>query len=144
MRLYPSSRSFQSLLLSQEVAKALEDSCRVESWLLNRDAQGQAELLWLLPPDPSLSNGLLIGEVCHTAFRLALAYGAQPSFGYHYIGYLDLAVRSLQRLLEYRPEEGAAAIQASNLRTERSRLESLLMTPEIALWERLRALPAKL
>jgi class 3 adenylate cyclase len=128
------------LLLSEETAQAWEGSEQPASWLLNRDTKGQAELLWLLPPDPDSANGLLIGEVCRTAFRLARANGAHPSFGCHYIGYLDLAVRSLERLLEHHPKEGAIAIQASGLGEEKTHLEALLMTPETALMERLRSL----
>ena len=129
------------LLLSEETAKAWEGSSQPDSWLLSRDAKGQAELLWPLPPDPSLSNGLLIGEVCRTAFRLARAYGSHPAFGYHYVGYLDLATRSLDRLLARHPKEGAAALKASGLKEERTHLEALLKTPEVVLMDRLRSLP---
>jgi len=121
------------LLLSEETAKVWEESFQPASWLLSHDGKGQAELLWLLPPDPNLANGLLIGEVCRTAFRLARAYGAHPSFGHHYIGYLDLAVQSLERLLARQPKEGAVALEASGFREERPHLEALLMTPEAVL-----------
>ena len=128
------------LLLAEEAARALEDSSQPESWLLSRNEAGKAEILWLLPPDPALANGLLIGEVCRTAFRLAKANGAHPSFGYHYVGYLDLAVRSLQRLVSIKPEEGATALQISGLREEAPTLEGLLLTPETILLDRLRSL----
>ncbi|HSS48713.1 MAG TPA: hypothetical protein VLX28_07185 [Thermoanaerobaculia bacterium] len=84
------------LLLAEEVARALEASA---PWLLNRNEQGTAEVLWLLPPDQAEANGIQIGEVCRTAFQLAKKHGAHPAFGYHYRGYLDLAVRSLEQLL---------------------------------------------
>jgi class 3 adenylate cyclase len=127
------------LLVSEETAKAWEASSQPQSWLLSRDSKGQAELLWLLPPDPALANGLLIGEVCRTAFRLAREHGPK-AFGYHYTGYLDLVARSLQRLCLARPEEGRAAIQTSALHEELSALEPLLLTPEAILLDRLRSL----
>lgn len=87
------------------------------------------------------SNGLLIGEVCRTAFRLVREHGGNPSFGYHYLGYLDLAIRSLERLLALRPKEGEIALQVSGLKEERPALEKLLLTPEANLLKSLRSLP---
>lgn len=101
------------LFLAEETAKILEEASRPESWLLSRDENGQAEILWLLPPDPAMANGLLIGEVCGTAIRLARDHGAHPSFGYHYTGYLDLVTRSLEQLLAVRPDEDATAVAIS-------------------------------
>jgi hypothetical protein len=127
------------LLLTQEAARAWEESSETPSWLLSRNERGQAELLWLLPPDPSMANGLQIGEVCRTAFRLAREHGTK-TFGYHYIGYLDLVARSLQRLRSARPEEAVTAIQVSALTDEVSSLEPLLLTPEAILLDRFRSL----
>lgn len=126
------------LLLSEETAKAWEESSQPESWLLSRNGKGQAELLWLLPPDINHANGLQIGEVCRTAFRLARAHGENPSFGYHYLGYLDLAFQSLQRLRAFRPNEAATAIAISELKQDAPRLELLLASSEAALLTRLR------
>jgi hypothetical protein len=128
------------LLLTEEVAQALETSAQAESWLLNRNEQGTAEVLWLLPPDPAQANGIQIGEVCRTAFRLAKKHGSHPAFGYHYRGYLDLAVRSLQRLLATVPKEGATALKISGLKEEAPSLTPLLSTPETILLDRLRSL----
>lgn len=128
------------LLVSEETARAWESSAQPASWLLSRNEKGQAELLWLLSPDPALANGLLIGEVCSSAFRLVREYGSNPSFGYHYLGYLDLTIRSLERLLALRPKEGEIALQVSGLNEERPTLEKLLLTPEAILLERLRSL----
>jgi len=133
------------LLLADEVAKAWELSEQPGDWLLDRNAAGQAELLWLLPPDPALSNGLLIGEVSGTALRLSLAHGANPRFGYHYIGYLDLVLRSLQRLVAKSPQEGRTALETCGLADNRAALEDLLRSQlnlESALWERLQDLTA--
>src|SRR5262249_52588892 len=94
--------------------------------LLNRTIEGQAELLWLLPPAPAASNGLLIGEVCGTALRLAREHGANPRFGYHYRGYLDLALRSLRRLLDKNPQEGKIALTTCGLAQNRPALEDVL------------------
>jgi hypothetical protein len=128
------------LLLAEEVAQALETSTQAETWLLNRNEQGTAEVLWLLPPDPAQANGIQIGEVCRTAFRLAKKHGAHPAFGYHYRGYLDLAVLSLQRLLATVPEEGAIALKISGLKEEAPALVALLSTPETILFDRIRSL----
>lgn len=128
------------LLLSEEVARAWEGSTQHSGWLLSRNEAGQAEILWLLPPDPALANGLLIGEVCRTALRLARAHGGNPSFGYHYIGYLELVVRSLERLHAVQAQEGDTAIAISGLRQEVPHLEKLLLTPEAILLDRLRSL----
>jgi class 3 adenylate cyclase len=128
------------LLLSEETAKAWEESSQPESWLLSRNQEGQAELLWLLPSDPTLANGLQIGEVCRTALRLALEHGPNPAFGYHYLGYLDLVIRSLERLLALQPKEAATAISISELEQAVPRFEILLAASESVLLERLRAL----
>jgi hypothetical protein len=127
------------LLVSEETARVWEES-QPDSWLLSRNAKGQAELLWLLPSDPSLSNGLLIGEVCRTALRLAREHGASSAFGHHYLGYLDLVTRSLQRLLAARREEGILALETCGLKAEAPFLEHLLVTPETTLLDRLREL----
>jgi hypothetical protein len=130
------------LLLAEEMAAAWEQSSQPQSWLLDR-IEGQAELLWLLPPDPAASNGLLIGEVCGTALRLVREHGANPRFGYHYIGYLDLVLRSLQRLLERNPSEGEIARRICGLAESRAAVQEVLMPRinlEAVLLQRLRDL----
>jgi hypothetical protein len=128
------------LLVSEETAKAWEESSQPQSWLLSRDSKGQAELLWLLPPDPALANGLLVGEVCRTAFRLAREHGSNLSFGHHYLGYLDLVVQSLERLLTFQREEAAVAIETSGLKEEATSLEAFFTRADGSLLNRLRAL----
>jgi hypothetical protein len=132
VRLEESGPKGPRLFLSQETSKAWEASTQAKDWLLSRDETGQAELLWLLPADPTLANGLLIGEVCRTALRLAREHGANPSFGYHYLGYLDLVALSLQRLQAFRPEEAAIAIATSELKQEAPDLEHLLAAASIS------------
>lgn len=141
VRLEGSGPKGPRLLLSEETATAWEESSQTRNWLLSRGETGQAELLWPLSPDPALANGLLIGEVGRTAFRLAREHGSNPSFGYHYLGYLDLFTRSLERLLALQPKEGAIAISASDLKQEAPELESILLAAsETVLFDRLRAL----
>jgi hypothetical protein len=140
VRLEESGPKGPKLLLSEETAKAWESSTQIRDWLLSRDEKGQAEILWLLPPDPTLANGLQIGEVCRTALRLAREHGASPAFGYHYLGYLDLVTRSLQRLRALRPEEASTVIATSELEQEAPQLERLLTATEPVLLDRLRVL----
>jgi class 3 adenylate cyclase len=128
------------LLLAEETAKAWEGSSQPRDWLLSRNEKGQAELLWLLPPDPTLANGLQIGEICRTAFWLAREHGANPSFGYHYLGYLDLVARSLQRLQAFWPGEASIALAISELEQEAPQLELLLTPKESDLRDRLHML----
>ncbi|MFL6258730.1 MAG: hypothetical protein ACJ76Y_03360 [Thermoanaerobaculia bacterium] len=140
VRLEESGLKGPRLLLAEETAKAWESSPQPRDWLLSRNETGQAEILWLLPPDPTLANGLQIGEICRTALRLAREHGANPSFGYHYLGYLDLVTRSLERLLALQPKEAATAISISELEQAVPRFEILLAASESVLLERLRAL----
>lgn len=130
------------LLLAPEAAEAWKIAPRPADWLLDCTADGQAELLWLLPPEPERANGLLIGEVCEMVFRLTREHGAHPRFGYHYLGFLDLAMRSLQRLLDMRPEEGQAALAISGLQDSRAELERVMFraSPQAALLGQLRDL----
>jgi hypothetical protein len=140
VRLEESGPKGPRLLLSGESAKAWEGSSQPTSWLLSRNEKGQAEILWLLPPDPSHANGLQIGEVCRTALRLAQEHGANPAFGCHYLGYLDLVVRSLQRLCALQPAEASIAIATSDLKKEAPQLELLLKATESDLLDRLHRL----
>ncbi len=140
VRLEESGPKGPRLFLSQETAKAWETSIQAKDWLLSRDETGQAELLWLLPADPTVANGLLIGEVCRTAFRSAREHGANSSFGYHYLGYLDLVIRSLQRLFAFRPDEAAVAVLTSELKQEASQLKQLFAASEASLVDRVLSL----
>lgn len=126
------------LLLAPEAAQAWEESTQPKHWLLDRTPEGHPELLWLLPPDPAFANGLLIGEVCRAALGLIREHGANPRFGYHYIGYLDLVTRSLQRLREKSPQEGAIALKGSGLHEQASDIEQTLLA-RLSLEESLRA-----
>jgi hypothetical protein len=127
------------LLLSQAVTSVLEASDRPASWLLDRGEGNQAELLWLLSPDPKNANGLLIGEACRTALELIEQHGEAPGYGHHYLGYLDLVTRSLDRLRERRPDEAAVALRKCGLRERAPRLESFRQLDTLLL-DRLRSL----
>jgi hypothetical protein len=140
VRLEESGAKGPRLLLSEETAKAWESSPQLRDWLLSSNEKGQTELLWLLPPDPTVANGLQIGEVCRAALQLARKHGANPSFGHHYLGYLDLVIRSLQRLRALRPAEASIALATSELKQEAPQLEQLLNAKKPDILDRLHVL----
>jgi hypothetical protein len=127
------------LFVDEGVAKALEDSESPVKWLLDRRSQ-QAELLWLLSPDPSQANGLLIGELCGKIISLVQRHGGTAGSGPHYLGYLDLLIRSLDRLSEVRADQSATALKICRLHEKSGDLEALLMSPEMLLIEKIRRL----
>jgi len=94
------------LFVSDEVASSLERTGgEGVAWIVDRLSEGPAELLWLLSPDPSEANGTMIGDVCDAAVRLFDWYGGNQDIGLHYAGYLDLVVRSLERLRDRNPDQ---------------------------------------
>jgi hypothetical protein len=115
------------LLISPEVAQALKQS-RL-SPLLDSTREGVLELLWLLPPDVSLTDGLLVGDVVAAAVRLALSPSRREAAPHH-IAYLDLAMRSLIRLKRYDPEAAEVAIRKAAIKKLRDRLDRALNRPE--------------
>jgi len=100
------------LFISEEVATSLEETdLDGVAWIVDHAGEGPAELLWILPPDPSESNGTMIGDVCDAAVRLFNRYSNRnDKVGIHYAGYLDLVVRSLEKLIERNPEQALFAI----------------------------------
>ena len=112
------------LLISPEVAHALKKS-KLNS-LLDTPRKGVCELLWLLPPEISLTGGLLMGDVVDAALRLALNPTAGREAAPHYVAYLDLAIRSLLRLKRYSPEAAAVALKKESIEKHRDRLDRVL------------------
>jgi hypothetical protein len=128
-------RLFVDEATAQEIGRA--DSGR--GWLLDGRSR-KHELLWLLPPSPDDTSGSLIGEMCGWALDLIERFGEDAEVREHYLGYLDLVIRSLCRLEEYRPGDAAEAIGLCGLRERRPRLEQLLMAPEQQLIQRIKGL----
>lgn len=110
------------LLLSAEVAKALKNSPKKH--LLDIHAQ-TTELLWLLPEDLALAEGLLIGDVAGAACRLALSAGPTSAAMPHLAAYADLAIRSILRLKQFNPDAARIAIRKSSIDVLRNRLTRL-------------------
>lgn len=98
------------LYVSGRVAEALQMS-PLHDWLLSPATDSLSELLWLLPADPSEVNPTLIARVAKGAARWFERSADQPRSGVHYVGYLELVVRSLLRLRERAPA-AAAEIQS--------------------------------
>jgi hypothetical protein len=112
------------LLISPEVAEALKKS-KLNS-LLDTTRDGACELLWLLSPEISLTDGLMVGDVADVALRLALSPAAGRETALHYVAYLDLAIRSLLRLKRYAPEAADIAIKKASIEKCRDRLDRVL------------------
>ncbi len=120
------------LFITSALAVEIERRGSGLGWLL--DHQGSTwEILWPLPPQPDAANGRLIGELCDKALGLVERNAGNPDAGKHYLGYLDLTIRSLSRLLATRREQAMIAIDASRLKQRANLLEALLMSPELAL-----------
>lgn len=106
------------------------------SWALEPVEDGVAEVLWLLSPDPTATNPSMVGDVCRKAVELFEQHAVHPRFGRHYVGYLELCVRSLARLRSRDPEGARATAERGGLsRVEetdllsqdlRSRLQEIL------------------
>lgn len=93
---------FVTSQVADHLAKA--ESSPGQSWLLDRPKGQAAELLWILPANVSAVNPTLIGDVCACAVRLFKRHAGEPRLRPHYLGYLDLVVRSLVRLQQHDPE----------------------------------------
>ena len=119
------------LVVSEEVAR------RLDTWLLDRDA-GAAELLWLLPPEPHKADPGMIGEVARAAVTLFLHHEGGRA-GEHYLGYLDLVLRSLLRLRQRHRTVAERAIARAGLARAIPLLEARLatQTPEGKTLERI-------
>ncbi|MGH7924275.1 MAG: hypothetical protein ACREQH_06760, partial [Candidatus Binatus sp.] len=88
--------------------------------------EGLAELLWLLSPDISLTEGALVGDVVAAAARLALSRRHRPAVTVHHVAYLALCLRSLLRLERRFPQAAATALKKANLKKIRARLDDVL------------------
>jgi hypothetical protein len=126
------------LLVSEEVVGALP--AEFTSWMLDRTAEGPAELLWPLTPDPKASEPLMVGDVCQAATRLLLRQSQDAEAARHLVAYVDLLARALERLRQ-RNTNGAETILAMvDFRAVRPILQSLLTDrriPESLVLERL-------
>jgi len=130
------------LFVASALAAEIEHGNSGLRWLLDR-REAMCEILWPLPPRADQANGHLIGELCGKALALVERNAGDPEAGNHYLGYLDIAVRSLFRLLEARPEQAAAAIESSRFKERANRLEALLMSPELTLIDMIRDLAGR-
>jgi hypothetical protein len=109
------------LMVSKEVADCLKSSST--KWLLDRTSEGPYELLWLLPPEAAVTNGLMIADVARAAIRLALSAASDRDGGAaHYVSYLDLVVRSLLRLKSRFPEVADMVVEKALIRKLAPRL----------------------
>lgn len=113
------------LLIAGEVARYLRSS-KLKA-LPDMTTDG-GELLWLLPPDISSANGLLIGDVAAAAVRLALSAARKREAFDHYMAYLDLCLRSLLRLKRRVPEAAAVAIRRAAIKERRDALDRILVS----------------
>jgi len=132
------------LLVSDEVVGALP--AEFTSWMLDQTAEGPAELLWLLTPDPKVTEPLMVADVCRAATRLLRMQSQDAEAAPHLVAYLDLLARSLERLRERDANAAATALATVNFRAVRPILQSLLTTsriPEFLLLERIDALIGK-
>jgi len=132
------------LFVSDEVATSIEDAGRESvAWIVDRAGEGPAEILWLLPPDPSEANGTMIGDVCDAAVRLFEWNCGRGKVGLHYAGYLDLVARSLERLHERNPNQAFFAIRKAGFERVKSSSKSASVSrffKEVSLTSRLEKL----
>lgn len=127
------------LFVDEPIGSEIEGFDLGLKWLLDRHGEVW-QVLWPLPPSPDEANGRLIGEVCAKALDLVERRAGDPEAGGHYLGYLDVVIRSLFRLLETRPEQGSAALASSHFKERADRLERLFMSPELLLVDLMREL----
>jgi hypothetical protein len=139
VRLEQSPRKGPRLFVHDQVADEIESSASPVHWLLD-GGPGAREALWLLPPRHEQANGTLIGELGEKVLALVERHGGEKESGAHYLGYLDLFIRSLRRLGRDRPDQARKALAACRLRERARRLEALLMSPEALLIEQIREL----
>src|SRR5260370_34465593 len=117
------------LFVSAEVAKALKKNSS-KKHLLDIHAETN-ELLWLLPEDLALAEGLLMRDVAGAASALAVSAGPTSAALPHLAAYADLAIRSILRLKQFNPDEARIAIRRSSI--------DVLRNPLTRLYERIGA-----
>lgn len=110
------------LLVSSEVVKLLKKS-RLK-WLVDKRPGCPDEVLWLLPPEGTAADGLMIADVAAVAVRLALA--AESEAVDQYAAYVDLVVRSLLRLRERFPEAANVCVEGARIGKLEPRLKHVL------------------
>ena len=129
------------LLLSDEVVDALP--AEFTSWMLDRTAEGPAELLWPLTPDPKVTEPLMVGDVCRAATRLLLTQSRDAEAAPHLVAYLDLLARALERLHQRDAKAAETILATVDFRAARPILQSLLTSrriPEFLVLQRINAL----
>jgi hypothetical protein len=129
------------LLASDEVVGALP--AEFTSWMLDRTAEGPAELLWPLAPDPKAAEPLMIADVCRAATRLLLRQWQDAEAAPHLVAYLDLLARALERLRERDANAAQTTLAMVDFRAVKPILQSLLTSrriPEFLVLERINAL----
>jgi hypothetical protein len=117
VRLEQSGAKGPRLLLSEEVAQALEAS--PTAWLLDRTVPDPHEVLWILPPELATASGAMIGSVARAAVNLLRAHVDQDAVVVHYLAYVDLVVRSLARLRQKAPQVARVALSSVDLEMAR-------------------------
>jgi hypothetical protein len=132
------------LLVSDEIVGALP--AEFASWMLDRTAEGPAELLWLLAPDPKVTEPLMVADVCRAATQLLLSRSQDTEAAPHVVAYLDLLARALERLRQRDASAAETTLAAVDFRAVRPILQSLLASrriPEFLALERINALIGK-
>lgn len=95
------------LFVSERVAAEIGKTS-LAGWLLSPVSESLSELLWLLPAEPERINQSMLQRVCQSGVAWFRQHGHQPGYGSHYLGYMELIVRSLLRLKERAPEMAEA------------------------------------
>ena len=129
------------LLVSDEVVGALPTE--FTSWMLDRTAEGPAELLWPLTADPKAAEPPMIADVCQGAIGLLVRQWQDAEAAPHLVAYINLLARALERLRGRDAKAAEMTLAMVDFRPVRPILRSLLADrciPEILVLERLNAL----
>jgi hypothetical protein len=128
------------LLVSDEVVCALP--AEFTSWMLDRTAEGPAELLWPLATDPKAAEPLMIADVWQAATRLLLRQWQDAEAVAHLVAYIDMLARALERLRRRDAKAAQTILAMVDFRAVRLVLQSLLADRRVPenLLQRLNAL----
>jgi hypothetical protein len=129
VRLEGSPAKGPRLFVDEEIASDLQEADSPVKWLLSAQ-EGYRDLLWLLPPNPTEVNGPLIGSLCAKILPLVLRHQMMSKVLHHYLGYLDLLTRSLERLSQHSPDQTATVVRLSGLPARVGELEKLFDSAE--------------
>lgn len=113
VRLEQSGAKGPRLLLSDAVAEAIMAS--PTAWMLDRRFPDPHEILWILPPDLDTASGEMIGSVAKVSVELLKAYSDQDAVVVHYLAYVDLVVRAMDRLKQKAPHLAQVALRSVDL-----------------------------